>query len=477
MTITAAQVETETATLGALIAWGGDAWERAEAIRSEYFADPVHRRIWDAIAGRYAKGQTARPEFIAQDMVEDSGLNELGGIRYLADLLDRAPPAFSVTEYADALADAYLRRSLVELGGALAKVGSDPTPANVILAEAEAHVFGLAETRDAEGGFVTFASAADNALEVAAAAYQRQGGLAGISTGLVDLDAKLGGLVPSDLLILAGRPSMGKTALATNIATAVAKAYQWEPQPDGTRKTVAGGVVGFYSLEMSAEQLAGRILADMAGISGDRIRKGQIDSFEFGRLRDAKEQFNALPLHIDATGGIPLAKLASRARRFKRKHGLDLLIVDYLQLVTHNTGSRDGNRVQEVSAITAGLKALAKELNVPVIALSQLSRQVESRQDKRPMLSDLRESGSIEQDADVVAFVYRESYYVEREEPPKNDDEKHLAWQERMDLIAGKAEVIIGKARHGPIGTVQLSFEDDFTRFGNLAREGRYEVR
>ncbi|HYG26676.1 MAG TPA: DnaB-like helicase C-terminal domain-containing protein, partial [Caulobacteraceae bacterium] len=276
--------------------------------------------------------------------------------------------------------------------------------------------------------------------------------------------------------ILAGRPSMGKTALATNIAFHVARNYAWAPQPDGSRKTVNGGVVAFFSLEMSAEQLSMRLLADVSGVSSDRLRKGEIDASEFGRVRDAAIEIQDSPLFIDATGGLSISKLAARARRLKRSSGLDLIVVDYLQLVTGGDGKGEQNRVQEVSMITQGLKALAKELSVPVVALSQLSRQVENREDKRPQLSDLRESGSIEQDADVVMFVFRESYYLGRAEPREGTPE-HLTWQEDMDRVAGQAEVIIGKQRHGPIGTVKLAFNADLTKFGNLAREGRFEPR
>jgi replicative DNA helicase len=262
---------------------------------------------------------------------------------------------------------------------------------------------------------------------------------------------------------------MGKTSLACNIAFDVARNYAWEPQPDGSRKTVRGGVVAFYSLEMSAEQLAMRLLAEVSGVSGDRLRKGEIDAMEFGRIRDAALEIQEAPLYIDATGGLSIAKLTARARRLKRMVGLDLVIVDYLQLITSGGGGSD-NRVQEVSMITQSLKALAKELAVPVIALSQLSRQVENREDKKPQLSDLRESGSIEQDADMVMFVYRESYYLSRLEPRENTEE-HFKWQEQLDQVKGLAEIIIGKQRHGPIGTVKLSFNEDITKFGNLARD------
>jgi replicative DNA helicase len=269
---------------------------------------------------------------------------------------------------------------------------------------------------------------------------------------------------------------MGKSALAANIAFSVAKNYAYDIQPDGSKKTANGGVVAFFSLEMSSEQLALRLLAEVSGVSSDRLRKGEIDQSEFGRVRDAALEIQGAPLYIDDTGGLSIAKLVARCRRLKRTVGLDLIVVDYLQLVTGSDLKSNDNRVQEVSQITQGLKALAKELSVPVLALAQLSRQVENREDKKPQLSDLRESGSIEQDADAVMFVYREEYYLGRAEPREGTPE-HLAWQEDMDKVAGLADIIIGKQRHGPIGTVKLHFNADLTKFGNLAREGRYEPR
>ena len=280
--------------------------------------------------------------------------------------------------------------------------------------QAEQQLYTLAETGKPSSGFVSFSSALGGAMKMAAEAYQRDGKLAGLATHLDDLDAKLGGLHSSDLLVLAGRPSMGKTALATNIAFNVARNHRWEPTPEG-RKTVSGGVVAFYSLEMSAEQLAMRILADASGVSSDKLRKGEIDAADFGRIREAAVEIGESPLYIDATGGLSISKLAARARRLKRQeHGLDLIIVDYLQLITVGEGNNQKNRVQEVSEITGALKALAKELSVPILALSQLSRQVEQREDKRPQLSDLRESGSIEQDADVVMFIARATIWAAR---------------------------------------------------------------
>ena len=472
-------IEAEQALLGILM-YDNAAYERlSDQLQGRHFYEPFHQRLFSAIETHIRKGQLAEPILLAEEFKKDAAFEELGGIRYLADLFERAPPAANATDYGRAIYDLALRRDLIRIGGEIMveAQGADPDiTARDQIEQAEQKLYGLAESGTASGGFVPFSNALTGAVQMAAEAYSRDGALAGLSTGLTDLDRQLGGLHPSDLLVLAGRPSMGKTALATNIAFNVARNYAWEPQPDGTRKTVNGGVVAFYSLEMSAEQLAMRILADVSGVSGDKLRKGEIDASEFGRLRDAAIEIQEAPLYVDATGGLSIAKLTARARRLKRSVGLDLIVIDYLQLVTTDGGGRDANRVQEVSAITGGLKALAKELNVPVIALSQLSRQVENREDKKPQLSDLRESGSIEQDADAVMFVYREAYYLGRAEPREGTPE-HMTWQEEMDKIANIAEVIIGKQRHGPIGTVKLHFNSDTTRFGNLAREGRFDVR
>jgi replicative DNA helicase len=473
-----ANIEAEQALLGALL-YDNAAYERlSDLLQGRHFFEPFHQRLYSAVEDHIRKGQLAEPIVLMERFKRDPAFEDLGGLRYLADLVDRAPPAANAPEYGRVVYDLALRRDLIRIGGEIAAAasGDGDRSARDHIESAEQQLYTLAETGTTSTGFVDFSDALRGAVTMAAEAYGRDGGLSGISTGLMDLDKQLGGLHPSDLLILAGRPSMGKTALATNIAFNIAKAYAWEPQPDGSRKTVNGGIVAFFSLEMSAEQLSMRILADASGVSSDRLRKGEIDASEFGRVRDAAIEIQEAPLYIDATGGLSISKLAARARRLKRQHGLDLVVVDYLQLVTAGEGTRSEGRVQEVSQITMGLKSLAKELGVPVIALSQLSRQVEQREDKRPQLSDLRESGSIEQDADAVMFVYRESYYLSRTEPRTGTPE-HLAWQEELDQINNLAEVIIGKQRHGPIGTVKLHFNADLTKFGNLAREGRFEVR
>ncbi len=473
-----ANIEAEQALLGALL-YDNAAYERlSDLLQGRHFFEPFHQRLYSAVEDHIRKGQLAEPIVLMERFKRDPAFEDLGGLRYLADLVDRAPPAANAPEYGRVVYDLALRRDLIRIGGEIAAAasGDGDRSARDHIESAEQQLYTLAETGTTSTGFVDFSEALRGAVTMAAEAYGRDGGLSGISTGLMDLDKQLGGLHPSDLLILAGRPSMGKTALATNIAFNVAKAYAWEPQPDGSRKTVNGGIVAFFSLEMSAEQLSMRILADASGVSSDRLRKGEIDASEFGRVRDAAIEIQEAPLYIDATGGLSISKLAARARRLKRQHGLDLVVVDYLQLVTAGEGTRSEGRVQEVSQITMGLKSLAKELGVPVIALSQLSRQVEQREDKRPQLSDLRESGSIEQDADAVMFVYRESYYLSRTEPRTGTPE-HLSWQEELDQINNLAEVIIGKQRHGPIGTVKLHFNADLTKFGNLAREGRFEPR
>jgi replicative DNA helicase len=473
-----ANVEAEQALLGALL-YDNAAFERiGDYLQARHFFEPFHQRLFASIESHIRKGQLAEPILLAEQFSRDAAFDELGGVRYLADLVDRAPPAANAPDYARAVYDLALRRDLIRIGGDIAAQASQSDAelsARDQIEQAEQLLFTLAETGGTSQGFVSFADALHGAVTMAAEAHSRDGGLAGLSTGLIDLDQKIGGLHPSDLVILAARPSMGKTSLACNVAFDVAKQYAWEPQPDGSKKTVRGGIVAFFSLEMSAEQLAMRLLAEVSGVSGDRLRKGEIDASEFGRVRDAALEIQEAPLYIDATGGITMAKLAARARRLKRMIGLDLVIVDYLQLVTGGDNKSD-NRVQEVSMITQGLKALAKELSVPVMALSQLSRQVENREDKKPQLSDLRESGSIEQDADMVMFVYRESYYLSRLEPREGTSE-HLTWQEEMDKVKGLAEIIIGKQRHGPIGNVKLSFNEDITKFGNLARDGRYDMR
>ena len=464
-------IEAEQQLLGAILT-NNDVYDRIAAlVKPEHFFDPVHQRIFERAAARIQKNALASPVTLKPFFDDDAGLRELGGPAYLVRLAGAAISAYAARDYAQMIYDLAVRRELIALGRDIsakaAKVEIHSEPREQII-EAEQRLYKLGEQGVAERGFQSFLKAVTDAVNMANAAYQRDGGLAGISTGLIDLDKKLGGLHPSDLLILAGRPSMGKTSLATNIAFNIAKAYKRGITHEGIEGAVEGGVVGFFSLEMSAEQLAARILSEASEVPSEQIRRGDMTEAEFRRFVEAAKALESCPLYIDDTPALPISQVAARARRLKRTHGLDLLIIDYLQLLK---GTSKENRVQEVSEITQALKAIAKELNIPVVALSQLSRQVESREDKRPQLSDLRESGSIEQDADVVMFVYRDEYYKEREKPGDHELDKMAQWQSVMEQVHGKAEVIIGKQRHGPIGSVELSFEGRFTRFGNLARQ------
>ncbi|MBR28698.1 MAG: replicative DNA helicase [Rhodobacteraceae bacterium] len=470
-------IEAEQALLGAILI-NNEVYDRvASFLAAEHFYDPVHARIFATAARRIQKNFQANAVTLKTFLEDDEGLKELGGASYLARLAGAAISIYSAKDYAQAIYDLAIRRDLMRIGLEIrdrAQAADAETEPSDQIVEAEQSLYSLAEKGRSDGGFRSFLSAATEAIEVANAAYQRDGGLAGISSGLVDLDRRLGGLHPSDLLILAGRPSMGKTSLATNIAFNIAKAFREGEKPDGTFGTVNGGKVGFFSLEMSAEQLATRILSEQSRVPSEQIRRGDMEEEEFRRFVEAARELEKMPFYIDDTPALPISTLAARARRLKRQHGLDALFIDYLQLV--RGAGRTDNRVNEIAEISMGLKAIAKELNIPVIALSQLSRQVESREDKRPQLSDLRESGSIEQDADVVMFVFREEYYKEREKPSETDVEATMRWQEVMENVRGKAEVIIGKQRHGPIGSVELAFEGRFTRFGDLARDAYPQV-
>ena len=470
----------EAAVLGAIL-FDNNAYQRVtEILRPEDFYAPAHQEIYATCAGLIEQGRVADGVTLREQFEKTDQLAAIGGASYLVDLLESAAFGPEVTDYARIIRDLAVRRELLNIGTGLRSRALTPEPGQggsdqIELAERE--LFALAERGSSQRGFTDFGTAVRESLVMAEAAFQRDGKIAGIATHLDALDHKLGGLHPSDLIILAGRPSMGKTSLATNIAYNAASACRREVQEDGSRKTVDGAVVAFFSLEMSAEQLATRIIAERTGISSHKFRSGELEAHDFDKIRDAVAELQNLPLHIDDTGGLSISQLAARARRLHRTVGLDMIIIDYLQLITSAGGKGNENRVQEITQISMALKALAKDLNVPVIALSQLSRQVEQRDDKRPQLSDLRESGSIEQDADVVMFVFRESYYLERTEPQSdpndpNSSEKWTRWRERMDQVYGTAEVIIGKQRHGPIGKVTLAFDANVTRFGNLDRSG-----
>jgi replicative DNA helicase len=470
-------IEAEQALLGAILI-NNEAFDKvSDFLDASHFAEDIHRRIYENASALIRAGKLASPITLKTYL----GDNDLGGVsiaQYLARLAAEATTIINAEHYGRAVYELYLRRSLIGIGTEVVNTAYDAPadlPPKAQIEDAEQKLYQLAEIGRYDKGFVRFSDAAARAIDMAAAAYRRDGKLSGIATGLADLDRMMGGLQASDLVIIAGRPGMGKTSLATNIGYNIARAYRGEPQADGQVKTVDGGIVGFFSLEMSAEQLATRIISEVSGVPSHKIRRGDIVEderrgvFEFSRITEAAREMQRIPLYIDETGGISIAQLVSRARRLKRQRGLDVLFIDYIQLLTASA-RRSDNRVQELTEITTSLKALAKELNLPVVALSQLSRQVENRDDKRPQLSDLRESGSIEQDADVVLFIYSDEYYLKNKKPREGTDE-HLKWINEMEQAHGKAELIIGKQRHGPTGTVEVQFEASVTRFSNLAAD------
>ncbi len=465
-------LEAEQALLGSILV-NNNAYERVgDFLKPEHFYDPVHERIFAAICTLINRGQIADPKTLRGLFENDPALAAVGGAQYLGDLAASVITIINVVDYGQLVHDLHLRRQLIVLGE---DVVNDAyrhdleVPAAKQIEGAEQRLFELAQTGELDRGFTKLDKSLTVSLRLAEEAYKRDSHITGVTTGLRDLDRKMGGLQKSDLIILAGRPSMGKTALATNIAFNAAHAAHEQP--------AEGAAVAFFSLEMSSEQLATRLLGEHSQVPSDKIRRGEIKAEDFSKFLEATKILSRAPLYIDDTPGLSVAALRTRSRRLKRLvPNLGLIVIDYLQLL-HGSVKNGDNRVQEVSEITRGLKGLAKELQVPVVALSQLSRAVENREDKRPMLSDLRESGSIEQDADVVMFVYREEYYHARSEPTRRADEgedkfnqRHQRWMERGEEVRNIAEVLIAKQRHGPIGTVPLHFDGQFTRFSNLER-------
>lgn len=471
-------IEAEQSLLGAILV-NNDAFYRvSDFLEAKHFFEPLHQTIFETAGSLIRMGKIATPVTLKTFLPADTDVGGMTIGQYLARLAAEATTIINAQDYGRTIYDLSLRRDLIGIGEDMVNVAYDAPvdfQPRAQIEDAERKLYELAESGRYDGGFQKFSQALAVAVDLAAKAFQRDGKLSGISTGMRDLDTKMGGLQHSDLIIVAGRPGMGKTSLATNIAYNVARAYVPELQADGTTKAANGGVIGFFSCEMSADQLATRIVAERTGVPSSHIRRGGISEADFEKIREVSIELQSLPFYVDATGGLSIAQLMARARRLKRQKGLDLLVIDYIQLLS-GSGKRSDNRVQEITEITTSLKALAKELNVPVIALSQLSRQVESRDDKRPQLSDLRESGSIEQDADVVLFVYREEYYLAMKEPRPGTPE-HEKWQLDMSLAHGKAEVIIGKQRHGPTGTVDLAFEASVTRFGDLAPDSQLPAR
>src|SRR5262247_1749582 len=452
-------IEAEQSLLGAILVNNEALYRVSDFLEPTHFFEPIHQQIFEIARSLIRTGKLASPVTLKTFLPADADIAGLTLPQYLARLAAEATTIINAADYGRAIYDLAIRRDLIQIGEDMVNVAFD-APVDFApreqIEDAERRLYDLAETGRYGGGFLRFETALTTALEMASHAYQRDGKLSGLATGLRDLDAKMGGLQKSDLIILAGRPGMGKSSLATNVAYNVARAWRGEVQADG--------------------QIATRILSEQTEISSSKIRRGEITQADFEVIKDKSIEIQHLPLFIDETGGLSIAQLAARARRLKRQRGLDLIVIDYIQLLQGTSRRSSENRVQEITEITTSLKALAKELTVPVIALSQLSRQVENRDDKRPQLSDLRESGSIEQDADVVLFIYREEYYLSNKEPRPGTDE-HIKWQSEMEAAHGKAEVIIGKQRHGPTGTVNLQFEASVTRFDNLAQDSSVPER
>src|SRR6516225_8726557 len=455
-------IELEQALLGAILVNNEAFYRVSDFLEPRHFFEPIHQKVYEVTSSLVRVGKTATPITLKTFLPTDIDVAGLTVSQYLARLAAEATTVINAADYGRTIYDLALRRALIGIGEDLVNTAYDSPvdsrPQDQI-EEAERSLYELAETGRYDGGFQRFAQALTTAVEMAAHAYQRDGKLSGLATGLKDLDRMMGGLQKSDLIILAGRPGMGKSSLATNISYNVARAWEGGVRADGQVESTNGGIVGFFSLEMSAEQLATRIISEQTEIASYRIRRGEIAPSDFDRIADAAREMERVPFYIDETGGLSIAQLAARARRLKRQRGLDLLVIDYIQLLQGSSR-----------------KALAKELNIPILALSQLSRAVESRDDKRPQLSDLRESGSIEQDADVVLFVFREEYYHKNREP-RPGTEEHFKWQTEMEAVHGRAEVIIGKQRHGPTGTVPLQFKADVTRFSDLAEEDHMPAR
>ena len=450
-------IEAEQTILGSILANNEIFDEITDQLDDNYFFDPIHQKIYKIISNLISKGLLANPVTIKNFFNSKEELIEIGGIDYLIKITKVSTTKNQIKYYSQLLSDLYIRRQLINISEETLEESKNKDleiSGTNILENTERKLFEIAERGEFKKSFVTFKDALKETIDMATAAYKNDQGIVGVPSGLTDLDDRLGGLHKQDLLIIAGRPSMGKTALATNIAFNASL---------NIKKNNLKTSVAFFSLEMSSEQLSTRILAEQSRIKSNDIRRGKINQDDFERFIESSKNLEMLPLHIDDTPAITISALSNRARRLKRKEGLDLIVIDYIQLMK-SSGYRNEGRVLEIAEITQGLKALAKELDVPVLALSQLSRQVEQREDKKPLLSDLRESGSIEQDADVVMFVFREEYYLEKQEP-KPGTAEHVEWQEKMSQIHNQAEIIIGKQRHGPTGVIKLEFESAFTKF------------
>jgi replicative DNA helicase len=463
-------IDVEQALIGAILVDNYSLERVSSLLKPDHFYDPLHQRLFDAIERMWAKGHAVTPLTLKAMMEQDAGLVEVGGQAYLLSLARAAPALPNVKDYARILADLAMRRELIRIGEDIVNTAYE-APIDVAPAaqidEAEKALYRVAERSRFGEGPVGFDVALSQAVQQAEQALARGGHISGVPSGFTDLDSLLGGLHPSDLLIVAGRPGMGKTALATNMAFHAARV--WAKDKADQAEPKRGAPVLLFSLEMAASQLSARILSEQTEVDMRKIRTGRFTDAEWDRFVHTAQVLGDLPLYIDDTGGISIAQIAARARRLKREKQIGLIVIDYLQLVEPSS-RRFENRVQEISDVTKGLKALAKELSVPVMALSQLSRGVDNRDDKRPILSDLRESGSIEQDADVVMFVYREEYYLKSREPEAGTSE-HATWMEKLDRVHNRAEILVEKHRHGPTNKIELFFDERFTRFSNLAAQ------
>jgi replicative DNA helicase len=464
-------IEVEQALLGAFLV-DNQAIERASSVlKAEHFYDPLHQRLYEAMAGMAERGGMATtPLTLNAALKNDPGLVEVGGLAYLAGLAQAAPALPNVRDYARILHDLAVRRGLIRIGEDIVNTAYEAPhekPPQAQIEEAEKALYRIAETSRYGEGPIDFTESLRRTVHAAEQAQLRGGRISGVSSGFTDIDSLLGGLQPSDLIIVAGRPGMGKTSLATNMAFHAAR-YYVQDREAGVEVS-KGAPILFFSLEMAAQQLSARIMSEQSEIEMWKIRNGKFSEAEWEKFVLTMQDLSTLPLYIDDTGGISIAQIAARARRMKREKNIGLVIIDHLQLVA--PARRVENRVQEITEISKNLKVLAKELDIPVIALSQLSRGVDARDDKRPVLSDLRESGSIEQDADVVMFVYREEYYLKSREPEPGSPE-HGKWMEKMERVHRRAEVLVEKHRHGATNKIDLFFDDRFTRFSDLAREG-----
>ena len=474
-------IDAEIAVIGCLL-WDNKSYEKiADFLDENHFVDPNNKNIFKTIKQLLDKNTLVSP-ITLKNYLEVNEIGTIDNYTYLNQIKDSSPSTQNAYQYARLLYDLHLKRSLIGIGNTIIQ----ETFTNVegleglnLIENAENDLYNLSQTGSADRKHSMFGDALKTAIDIIDQSFKREGKIAGLPSGLKDLDKKLGGLHNSDLIIIAGRPSMGKTALGTNIAFNAAKKFTEKENEFGEKQTIDGGKVAFFSLEMSAEQLATRVLAQESKISGDKMRKAELNKDDFKKIAKISSELEDLNLVIDDNPILTIPSLRARARRLKRLYNIDLIIIDYLQLMSGSQNGRNDGRVQEISEITRGLKAIAKELNIPIIALSQLSRQVEQREDKRPQLSDLRESGTIEQDSDVVMFIFRESYYLERMEPIKKPDEpedkyneRHQRWRELCENSYNTAEIIIAKQRHGPIGTIKAHFDPNFTRFSDLTTTG-----